>query len=133
LPAPPEWNPEFLLLLKTHKLEITAAFRDALASLSSRNRNVLRYHFIEELTIDHIGSLYGVHRATAARWINHARTLLFNQTRDLFRRRISMSDGEFHRILILLESQIRYHLVQATSADPGTSESDTSRAAPNIA
>jgi len=111
--ASPGWEPEFALLMRTHKRELTAAFQEALASLSSRERNVLRYHLIDELNIDRIGGLYGVHRATAARWVNQAKEALFTQTRALFRSRVSVSDAEFQRVVVLLESQIRVHLVEA--------------------
>lgn len=53
-----------------------AAFRNALAALEPRDRNLLRLHAIDELTVDEIAALHGVHRATAARWIEQARELI---------------------------------------------------------
>jgi RNA polymerase sigma-70 factor, ECF subfamily len=50
-----------------------AAFRTALAALSPRDRTLLRHSAIDGLTIDQIGALHGVHRATAARWLDRAR------------------------------------------------------------
>ena len=34
---------------------------------------MLRLHVIDELTIDEIGTLHGVHRATVARWLDRVR------------------------------------------------------------
>ncbi|HEY5927693.1 MAG TPA: sigma factor-like helix-turn-helix DNA-binding protein [Kofleriaceae bacterium] len=50
-----------------------AAFRKVVAELAVRDRNLLRLHVIDELTIDEIGVLHGVHRATAARWLDRVR------------------------------------------------------------
>ncbi|HEX5061233.1 MAG TPA: sigma factor-like helix-turn-helix DNA-binding protein [Kofleriaceae bacterium] len=49
------------------------AFRKVLGELVARDRNLLRLHVIDELTIDEIGTLHGVHRATAARWLDRVR------------------------------------------------------------
>jgi RNA polymerase sigma-70 factor (ECF subfamily) len=115
LDASSEQEPEVALLLKMHKQELTEAFRQALASMSSRERNVLRYHFVEKVSIDQIGALYSVHRSTAARWISRAREALCMRTRAFFRERISMSDEGFQRVVALIESQIQVELARAAS------------------
>ncbi len=62
------------------------AFRAALAQLTPRDRVLLRMHVIDGLTIDEIGVVQGVHRATAARWIERAReTVSRNVRRDLMK------------------------------------------------
>lgn len=109
----PEHEPEMTLLLKTYKRELNDAFKKALASMSGRERNVLRYHFVEGLSIDRIAALYGVHRATAARWIGRASEKLSGRTRALFCGRVSLSGEGFQRIVGLIESQIRVHLAAA--------------------
>lgn len=103
-------EPEMVLLLKTYKHELTSAFREALASMSPRDRNLLRYHYVEGLSVDRLGDLYHVHRATAARWIERARQTLSERTRDAFRRRISMGEESFQRIVGLIESRIGIEL-----------------------
>lgn len=60
------------------------AFRSALRKLTPRDRGVLRMSAIDGMSIDEIGTLHGVHRATAARWVHHARVALArNVRRDL--------------------------------------------------
>jgi len=98
---------EAALLEKTCKPEFTGALREAMATLDTKERTVLRYHFIDHLTIDHIGVLYGVHRATAARWISQARETLCARTIDFLRRRIPVSEESFNRMAVLLESQLQ--------------------------
>lgn len=106
-------DPETLFLLETQRRELVLAFRDALGSMSSRERNVLRYHFVERLSIDQIGTLYHVHRATAARWIDRAREELCRRTWEALRHRMSMSEEGFQRALGLIQSQIGPHLALA--------------------
>lgn len=109
LPSPAE-DPEMAYIQMSYKRELQQAFRDALASLTSKERNLLRYYFLEGMSIDKIGALYGVHRATAARWVNGAREHLCHETRAFACRRISLSEEGFDRILGLIESQIQMNL-----------------------
>lgn len=109
LPSQDE-DPEMSYLQQTYKKELQDAFKEALASLTSRERNLLRYHFLEGMSIDRIGALYGVHRATAARWIQGARENLCERTRTNMCKRISLSEEGFERILGLIESQIAINL-----------------------
>ncbi len=102
----PEHDPELRLMHTTYKRELQTALLQALASLTSRERNILHYHFVERLSIDDIGGLYGVHRSTAARWIERAREALSLRTRELLAQRVSLSQGGFRRMLSLIESQL---------------------------
>lgn len=109
LPSDAE-DPEMEYLRAVYKRELQQAFRDALASLTSKERNLLRYHFLDKLSIDQIGALYRVHRATAARWINAARETLCERTRTLVCQRISLSEHGFERVIGLIASQIQEYL-----------------------
>ncbi|MDX2020886.1 MAG: hypothetical protein SF187_11660 [Deltaproteobacteria bacterium] len=62
-------NPELRALKLAHGAAVQKAFEESLQSLSARDKTILRLHVSDRLGIDEIGSLYGVHRATAARWI----------------------------------------------------------------
>jgi RNA polymerase sigma-70 factor (ECF subfamily) len=111
--ATPAHQPELALLLQTHKRELGEAFQQALASMSTRDRNVLRYHFVERLNIDQIGALYGVHRTTASRWIERARETLSTKTRAIFQERVSISNNEFQQVVMLIQSQVEVQLAAA--------------------
>jgi RNA polymerase sigma-70 factor (ECF subfamily) len=50
-------------------------------SLGARERTLLRLHFVDALSIDAIGEMYGVHRATVARWLVAIRRSLFEAAR----------------------------------------------------
>lgn len=61
--------------------ELKKAIREAFAALEVRQRNLLRQHILDELTIDDLARLYRVHRATCARWLADARADLGKHTR----------------------------------------------------
>jgi len=76
-----EENPELALLQHRLSADFKLAFRDAFEALTPRERNLVRYQVIDQLGIDRIAAIYGIHRATAARWIAHAREALIDGVR----------------------------------------------------
>lgn len=104
LATPPDAEVDYMRL--RYRAEFEAALRDAFASLDARERNVLRLQFFHELNIDGIGAAYGVHRATAARWIASTREKLLEQTRRLLRERLKISASEFDSVVALMQSRL---------------------------
>ena len=66
----------------------------------------LRYAFGQNLSIDVIGTLYGVHRATAARWVVTAHEELKKTLRKTMMARLDVKPDEYASILRLIESRI---------------------------
>lgn len=86
------------------------AFREALSTLSDRERTVLRLHLTAGMNIEAIGLSYRVHRATVARWIAAAREKLLQQTHRSLAARLSMSPSEAPSLARLLKSQLEVSL-----------------------
>ena len=105
-------NPELELLKRQYAEAFTAALRDAVNALEPRQRAVLRMSFVDGLSIDEIGAVYAVHRATAARWIQRACDGLFDSTRDLLAKRLALSPSELDRMTSLVRSQLDVSLSQ---------------------
>lgn len=103
-------SPELSLLTGEMKSLFESAFREAVAALSSRERNLLRYHFLSALSIDQIGIIYRVHRATAARWVNEARARLATLTRKKFLLAAPIHAKSYAEILALVRSQLAVNL-----------------------
>jgi RNA polymerase sigma-70 factor (ECF subfamily) len=82
-----------------YKDEFRAAFEQAFAALSDRDRSLLRYAFGEELTVDAIGALHSVHRATAARWVVRAHRTLLEGVRSLLMARLGLGEDEYASVL----------------------------------
>jgi RNA polymerase sigma-70 factor, ECF subfamily len=105
-------TPELDLLKRQHAAAFAEALRDAALALEPRLRAVLAMHFAEDLSIDEIGATYAVHRATAARWIQRARELLFEGTRSRLVERLKLTPTEVDRMAALVQSQVDVSLSQ---------------------
>jgi RNA polymerase sigma-70 factor (ECF subfamily) len=105
-------NPEMELLKRQYAAAFGTALRDAVSALEPRQRTVLRMSFVDGLSIDEIGAVYAVHRATAARWIQRACDTLFDTTRDLLAKRLALSPSELDRMTSLVRSQLDVSLSQ---------------------
>ena len=93
--------------LKSHyRKEFKAAFHHALEELEPRQRTILRYQLVDGLNIDEIGAVYGVHRATAARWVEKIRTTLLKRTRNRLMEEIRVGTDELDSIMRLIQSQL---------------------------
>ncbi len=93
------------------------AFRAALATLAPRDRVLLRMHVIDNLTIDQIGTIQGVHRATAARWIERAREGVSRSVRRDLMKQLGSDPFEIEDVLRWVQSQIDLSLsILATTA-----------------
>src|SRR5690606_22833013 len=93
-----ERDPELDYLRERYRDAFREAFTAALDELEGRERTVLRMHLLDGLGIDRIGQLYEVHRATAARWLERARSELFEATRRRLRESLGVSASEFASI-----------------------------------
>ncbi len=89
-----------------HREDFAAAFREALAALEGRSRNVLRLSYVDRLSIDQIGAMYGTHRATAARWLTAAREELMNQTRARLASKLKLTQSDLNSLLGALQSNL---------------------------
>jgi RNA polymerase sigma-70 factor, ECF subfamily len=74
--------------------EFEQAFTAALARLPARDRVLLRYAFADGQSVDQVGSIFRVHRATAARWIAKARDQLVDETRAELMRTLGIGEGD---------------------------------------
>ena len=105
-------NPELDLLKRQYAQAFETALRDAVAALEPRLRTVLRMSFVDGVSIDEIGAVYAVHRATAARWIQRACDTAFAETQRLLAERLSLTMTELDRMNELVRSQLDVSLSQ---------------------
>ena len=97
--------------------EFRAAFEAALRSLETRERNLLKHHFLDGLSTDELATLHRVHRATAFRWLTRARERLLAQTRQALAARLSLGRSELDSIMRLVDSQLEVSVVRLFGAD----------------
>lgn len=99
-------DPELELIKRRYAKELREAFARAAASLSPRERTLLRHAMVDQLSIDAIGSIYGVHRATAARWINGARDVLQERVTRELAARLGVDRADLEHIVGLVRSRL---------------------------
>jgi RNA polymerase sigma-70 factor (ECF subfamily) len=112
-------DPEVDNLKRLYRGAFKHAFQQAFSSLDARERNVLRYLYLDHLNIDDIGRIYGVHRATVARWREKARRQLNKETRRIFANEHRLSGRELDSIVQLIESQMEVSLSRILAEDEG--------------
>lgn len=100
-----------------HRDDVMAAFQGALASLSPRQRTLLRLHHLDGLTLDDLARMYAVHRATAARWIAAAREAVFEETRMRLQARLGVDDTTLVSVVRLVQSQLVQSLRRLLETD----------------
>lgn len=103
----PEGDPELAAIQAQHRALIKAALEAALAALAPRQRSVLRMHLIEGLTIDEIGRAHDVHRATAARWLEHVRDELRAATLRGLRTRLGGDADGIASLIRVIDSRLQ--------------------------
>lgn len=99
-------DPEIELLRGRHRDQVREAFAAAFGELGERERNVLRQYHIDGLTIDQLAGLYGVNRATTARWVAGARLAVVTKTREQLVTRFGLDVTEVDSIIRLVRSQL---------------------------
>jgi RNA polymerase sigma-70 factor (ECF subfamily) len=111
-------DPELLHLRRTYAAEFERAFREAVAGLTSEERNILRYHYVDRLNIDHVGAIYGIHRVSAARRLTKIRAALVERTRGHLAERLRLDGAELRSVLRLIQSQVDISLRSALADAP---------------
>lgn len=99
-------DPELESLRERYRQPFRDAFRDALVALPQDERNALRLNIAEGMNIEQIGLLYGVHRATVARWIARAREGVADNTRRLLAERLGLPALEIESLVRLCQSRL---------------------------
>jgi RNA polymerase sigma-70 factor (ECF subfamily) len=106
-------DPELSTLKSSLRSAVKSAFERAIATLTPKQRNLLRHHLVDHLTIDNLAARYGVHRATAARWLAAARAELTERTRTELRGCLA---GEAADAYDLVRSRLELSLTRVLGA-----------------
>ncbi len=111
-------DPELEIIKARYREHFHDAFRDALASLTSEERNLLRLSVIDRLSIDEIGAIRRVGRSSVARWIGRVREKILTQTRQGLAERLASNPRELESVMGLLCSQLDQSLHRFLAATP---------------
>jgi len=109
-----------LAFLRLHyRGELETALTLALAVLSSRERNILRLHYLSGLTYEQLSSVYRVHRATVARWLASSRQAILSQLSQLLTSRLGINKSELESLLRVIRGRLDISLIRLL-AEPRT-------------
>lgn len=98
--------PEIELLKERFRGVFASAFKSAIGALEVKQRNLLRQHYLDGLTLEELALLHRVHRATVARNLADARAALLEKTRDEVSQRTAVSRLEVDSIVRLVHSRL---------------------------
>jgi RNA polymerase sigma-70 factor (ECF subfamily) len=108
-----EANIEITLMRQRYASSFREAVEGALRCLTPEQRSLLRFHTRDGLTIDQLAPILGVHRATAARRLEKARTEVFERTRRLLREQHGLTESEARSLCRALADEVDVSIARA--------------------
>ncbi len=105
-------DPVLAQLKAEYRSEFATALREAITELDAEDRVLLRQQIVDGHSIDEIGAGFGVHRATAARWLTRARGALVAATHRRLASRLAMPVEEIESVIRLVQSQLEASMVR---------------------
>lgn len=119
------WDPGIAALEGRARDAFKSAFeRAAREHLTSRERNLLRLHLLNGVTLDRLATMHAVHRATVVRWLAAAREKLLVETKKGVGVAIGIRGPELDSLMRAVESRLEASVerVLATVAPTETEE-----------
>lgn len=109
---------ELRVLAEKYRGEVKAAFQEAFAALSASERNLLRLHYLDGLTIDEIAAMKRVHRSTAARRIVRCCEHVATRTHRILVERLGIEASQVDSVMRLLRSHLDLSLERWLGRNP---------------
>jgi RNA polymerase sigma-70 factor (ECF subfamily) len=98
---------EVLIDTEDHRAAFQAALKNALTTLTAREKTLLRLHFLDGMNIDALGVVFRVHRATVARWLVAIRAQVLDHVRQTLSFDLGASPSEAQSLVRLLRSDVQ--------------------------
>jgi RNA polymerase sigma-70 factor (ECF subfamily) len=111
-------NPEAMLIRGRLHSAYKSAFERAFRALSPAERTVLRLHYIDQLAIDALGRILGVHRATAARRLASTREKLRAQTQEQLCAIAGLSEAELSSAVRFIGDELDLSIERVFATHP---------------
>jgi RNA polymerase sigma-70 factor (ECF subfamily) len=95
-----------------------AALEECFSGLPSRQKTLLRMHFLDGMSIDEMGQVFHVHRATIARWLVAIRREVLEQICNKISLNLRTSSSEFRSMVRLVRNDVRLSLHRILGEEP---------------
>jgi len=110
-------DPEQQLIRQKYGALFERALKDAMAQLSKRDRNLLRFHYLSHMSFDAIARTYHVHRATVVRWLAAIRDDLDATVRTRLWQELGISPTELRSLWHAVGSDVDVSLSRLLVAE----------------
>jgi RNA polymerase sigma-70 factor, ECF subfamily len=97
-------NPQTELLAAEARTLLRTSLSAAINTLNERDKTLLRLHLFHKMSIDDLGRMYDVHRATAARWLGKIHAQLDLATREQLAKALATSTDHLDSVLAIARS-----------------------------
>lgn len=111
-------DPELALMQARYRESFREAFGAAVAALSVRERNVLRLHLLDGMTLARIAVLYQKDTSTVSRWLEHTRRALQASTRAHLAERLQLSSVELDSVMRAADAEMSVSLHRLLAPAP---------------
>jgi RNA polymerase sigma-70 factor (ECF subfamily) len=101
-----------------HRAVFQSSLQESLTTLSTREKTLLRLHFLDGMNIDELGVVFRVHRATVARWLVAVRTRVLDKVREKLSLELGSSSSEAQSLVRLLRSEVQVSIRRILDDDP---------------
>src|SRR5262249_12723302 len=95
-------DPEAEYLRAQYRAPFVRAFKSAFEALPKDERTVLSMHYVEGASIDAIGRVFNVHRATVARWLVRIRRDVLARAKELLAEQLGAEVDEAASVMAAL-------------------------------
>ena len=116
-------NPELRLLQRRHRDDFRAAFAQAVAALDVEQRQLLRWHFLDQLSLTQIGTMRKVDKSTVSRWLATARQALFDETQRLLQDQLQVPQSDVASLMRVVRNELDDVSLERLLKRSGLSES----------
>jgi RNA polymerase sigma-70 factor len=120
-------DPELEYIKTTYRRAFREAFDASFAGLDPQSQSLLRAAFRDNLTVDAMGSIHGVHRSTVARWVVRAHRDLVRAIRSRLMTELRMSRSEVDSMFQLIFSRMDITLGERVTSEGSGSGQPSSR------
>ena len=102
--------PDLAFIREMHREQFAQAFLMAFAELTDRQRTLLKLAYVDGLSMDKIGLIYGAHKSSVSRWLTEAKEQLDLSTRSHLKSSLDISDSTCDDLVFLLRSHLEVSL-----------------------
>jgi len=97
-----ELSADLVAVRARYQPAMTAAFRAAIAALAPRDRTLLRLAYVDGLSLDAVGRMYGVNKSTVSRWLATCRGEVLASAGERLRAELGIPAGDVESLLGLM-------------------------------